>query len=409
MPKRTTPLSDTHIRAIKPQAKDIKLFDGDGLHLLITSTGGKLWRFKYRFGGMEKLLSLGKYPQISLADARQKREEARTLIAKGVDPGAVKQAQKEAQTHETETVEVVAREWMAKQSVAWVPTHTNTVKARLEAYIFPHIGSRPISEIRPPELLAVLRRLEARGTIETAHRVKQICGQIFRYAVVTGRAESDPSTPLSGALASVKVKHMAAITDRKEVAGLLRAIEDYHGSFIVKAALRLAPLVFVRPGELRQMEWAEIDFDSATWTIPAEKMKMRKIHSVPLAQQALGILEEIKPLTGGGRYVFPSARGMGRPMSNMALLAALRRMGIGKDEMTAHGFRSMASSLLHETGWDSNLIELQLAHRDSNTIRAIYNRAERLDERRKMMQSWADYLDALKTGAKIIPFRSAKG
>lgn len=372
------------------------MFDGAGLFLLISPAGGKLWRLKYRFGGREKLLALGSYPQISLADARQRRDEAKAMIAKGVDPGAARQAQKEAQSQAAETFEVVAREWLAKKSSGWVASHTDTIRARLKKYIFPYIGSRPTAEIRPPELLTVLRRIESKGTIETAHRVKQICGQVFRYAVVTGRAESDPSASLRGALESAKVKHMAAITDRKQAGGLLRAIEDYQGSFVVKCALRLAPLLFVRPGELRHMEWAEIDFESATWLIPAEKMKMRRSHGVPLATQSLAILKEVRPLTGDGRYVFPSARSNERPMSDMALLAALRRMGFTKEEATTHGFRSMASSLLHEAGWDSSLIELQLAHRDRNVVRGIYNRADRIEERRKMMMFWADYLDELK-------------
>jgi len=255
--------------------------------------------------------------------------------------------------------------------------------------------------------LGVLRKIEARGTFETAHRVKQICGQVFRYGVGKGVCEHDPSAGLRGQLvAKPKVKHMAAITDSKETAGLLRAIDGYSGTLIIKCALCLAPLLFVRPGELRHMEWKEINLDAALWTIPAEKMKMRKTHAVPLSRQALMILEEIRPLTGEGRYVFPSARTTVRPISNMAINAALRRMGFTKEEMTGHGFRSTASSLLHEAGWDSNLIELQLAHRDTNTVRAIYNRAERLEERRKMMQAWADYLDTIKSGAKIIPIRA---
>lgn len=406
MPKRIAPLTDLQVRTAKAPKKAAKLYDGGGLFLSITPSGGKLWRFKYRFGGLEKKLSFGAYPAVSLSDARQRRENARQLLAQGIDPGLVKKEQRQAGWQEGDTFEALAGEWIALQQGAWVPTHTETIKARLEAYVFPYLGARPVSEITPPELLAVLRRIESRGIVETAHRVKQICGQVFRYGVGVGRCERDPSADLRGQLAKKpKPKHMAAITERKEVAALLRAVDEYAGSLVTRCALRLAPVVFVRPGELRNMEWAEIDFDAALWTIPAEKMKMRKVHSVPLSKQALAILGEIRPVTGQGRFVFPSARTSTRPMSNMAVNAALRRMGFTKDEMTGHGFRSLASSLLHEAGWDTTLIELQLAHRDMNTVRAIYNRAERLEERRKMMQSWADYLDALKTGAKILPFR----
>lgn len=402
MPRRIAPLTDTQVRNAKPQAKDFKLFDGGGLFLLVTPTGGKLWRLKYRFGGREKLLSFGAYPQISLAAARQKRDESKSQIANGIDPGEAKKDE----ARSVETFETLAREWLSRQETAWTPKHKETVEARLGTYIYPHLGTRPVGEITAPELLGVLRKIEAKGTFETAHRVKQICGQVFRYGVGKGVCEHDPSAGLRGQLAAKpKPKHMAAITDPKETAGLLRAIDDYSGTLIIKCALRLAPLVFVRPGELRHMEWKEIDFDAALWTIPAEKMKMRKTHAVPLSRQSLAIIEEIRPLTGEGRFVFPSARTSIRPISNMAINAALRRMGFTKEEMTGHGFRSTASSLLHEAGWDSNLIELQLAHRDTNTIRAIYNRAERLEERRKMMQEWADYLDALKSGAKVIPLR----
>ncbi len=411
MPKRIAPLTDLQVRNAKAPKKEVKLFDGGGLYLSVTPSGGKLWRFKYRFGGLEKKLSLGAFPAVSLAAARQERDKARQLLAQGIDPGAARKEQQRVGQREEDTFKALAGEWVALQEGAWAPTHTETVKARLEVYVFPHLGARPVSEITPPELLSVLRRIEAKGIVETAHRVKQICGQIFRYGVGVGRCERDPSADLRGQLVrKPKVKHMAALTDRKEVAALLRALDDYAGSLVLRCALRLAPLVFVRPGELRHMEWAEIDFDTALWTIPAEKMKMRKVHAVPLSRQALAILAEIRTFSGGECYVFPSATGKGRPMSNMAINAALRRMGFTKEEMTGHGFRSLASSLLHEAGWDSTLIELQLAHRDTNTVRAIYNRAERLEERRKMMQAWADYLERLAAGQeeKIVPIRSAR-
>lgn len=400
MPKRITPLSDLQIRNAKPRSKEVKLFDGGGLFLSVQPSGGKLWRLKYRFGGLEKKLSLGAFPAVSLAAARQKRDEARELVAQGIDPSEWKKTDALV----SETFEDLAREWLAREETGWTVKHKETVEARLKAYIFPHIGNRPVARLSASEVLAVLRKIEAKGTIETAHRVKQICGQVFRYGVGKGACDHDLTAGLRGQLMKKpRVKHMAAITDRRDVCGLLRAIDDYSGTLVTKCALRLAPLLFVRPGELRHMEWSEIDFDSALWTIPAEKMKMRKTHSVPLARQAIAILEEIRPLTGAGKYVFPSARTKTRPISDMAINAALRRMGFSKDEMTGHGFRSMASSLLHEAGWDSNLIELQLAHRDTNTVRAVYNRAERLDERRKLMDAWAEMLESLKSGAKIIP------
>lgn len=406
MPRRIIPLNDFQIRKLKTPTKEIKLFDGNGLFLLATPSGGKLWRFKYFFNGKEKLMSFGSYPEISLLGARQKRKDTRELIAQGIEPGEAKKAA--ALTGET--FQQLAMEWLTRQTSAWTPRHSETVKARLVSYVYPFIGNLPVSKLTSVELLGLLRKIEAKGTMETAHRVKQICGQVFRYGVGKGSCEHDLSAGLRGQLAKKpRVKHMAAIIDRKETAGLLRAINDYSGTFVVKYALRLAPFLFVRPGELRHMEWAEIDFGAALWTIPAEKMKMRKTHAVPLSWQAIAILEEIRPLTGEGKYVFPSVRTTTRPISDMAINAALRRMGFTKDEMTGHGFRAMASSQLHEAGWDSNLIELQLAHRDTNTVRAVYNRAERLEERRKMMQAWADYLDALREGAKIIPICVSSG
>ena len=405
MPRRTLPLTDLQIQKAKPKSKEVKLFDGGGLYLSVQPSGNKFWRLKYRFKGREKKLSLGAYPAISLAAARKKKEEARELIAKGMNPS--EWGKSESLT--SETFEELARGWLTLHENAWTPRHKETVEARLKAYIFPYLGKRPISQITPAELLVVLRRIEAKGTIETAHRVKQICGQVFRHGVGKGACEHDITAGLRGQLAKKpRVKHMAAITNRKEAGGLLRAIEDYSGTLITKCALRLAPLLFVRPGELRHMEWAEIDSENALWTIPAEKMKMRKTHAVPLARQSLAILEEIRPLTGGGKYVFPSARTKTRPISDMAINAALRRMGFSKEEMTGHGFRAMASSLLHEAGWDSNLIELQLAHRDTNPMREIYNRAERLEERRKLMDDWADMIDSLKAGAKTLHFDEKK-
>ena len=409
MPKRIMPLTDTTVRTIKPAENPKKLFDGGGLFLLVTPTGGKLWRLKYRFGGIEKLLSLGTYPQTSLSDARQKREQARALMLNGVDPRDIKKALKEAGTQENETFEVIAREWHTKFSASWAASHSNKIIRRLELYVFPWLGDRQIKSITAPDLLTVLRRIEAKGALDTAHRTKQNCGQVFRYAVATGRAARDPSADLRGAIPPASGKHMATITDPKEIAGLLRSIDDYRGSIVTRCALQLAPLFFVRPGELRHAEWSEFNLDAAEWRIPAEKMKAGVLHIVPLSRQALDVLREIHPLTGHGRYVFPSPRTDSRPMSSNAILSALRRMGFAKDEMSGHGFRSMASTLLNEQGWNRDAIERQLAHAERNSVRAAYNYAEFMPERKKMMQAWADYLEGIKAGAKIIPIGSALG
>ena len=409
MPKRITPLTDTKVRTIKPAEKPKKIFDGGGLFLLVTPTGGKLWRLKYRFGGIEKLLALGAYPQTSLADARQKRDNARALMLNGVDPRDIKKAQKAAGAQENETFEVIAREWHTKFSASWAASHGTKIIRRFELYVFPWLGDRQIKSITAPDLLTVLRRIEAKGTLDTAHRTKQNCGQVLRYAVATGRAERDPSADLRGALPPASGKHMATITDPKEIAGLLRSIDDYRGSIVTRCALQLAPLFFVRPGELRHAEWSEFNLDTAEWRIPAEKMKASVLHIVPLSRQAQGVLREIHPLTGHGRYVFPSPRTDSRPMSSNAILSALRRMGFAKDEMSGHGFRSMASTLLNEQGWNRDAIERQLAHAERNSVRAAYNYAEFMPERKKMMQAWADYLEGIKAGAKIIPIGSAVG
>jgi len=400
------PLTDTKTRNAKPKDKQYKLFDSDGLFLLVSPAGGKWWRFKYRFGGKEKLISLGTYPEVSLAEARIRRDTARKQVADGIDPSQARKALKASKVHDENTFEVVAREWHSKFTPTWTAGHAATIIRRLEYNVFPWIGARPIIEIKAPELLMVLRRIESRGALETAHRVKIICGQVFRYAVATGRAERDPAADLRGALPPVKPKHFSAMTDPDKVAGLLRAIDGYQGSFVTKCALRLAPLLFVRPGELRQMEWAEIDLDTAEWNIPAEKMKTRQPHLVPLASQAVEILRELHPLTGDGRYVFPSPRTSKRPMSNNAVLSALRRMGFEKDEMTGHGFRAMARTILDEVlQVRPDFIEHQLAHAVRDPLGRSYNRTTHLEERRKMMQTWADYLDGLKAGAKVIPLR----
>ena len=409
MPKRIIPLSDMKIQKAKSKDKAVTLFDGGGLFLLVTPSGGKLWRFKYRYDGKQKLLAFGSYPEISLFDARRRRDDARRLLANNVDPGAVRKAQKQAKVEETETVEVIAREWHEKFKSKWTEGHALKIMRSLELDVFPWIGTRPIKDIKAPELLTVLRRVESRGVLEGAHRIRGICNMIFRYAVSTGRAERNPAQDLIGSLPSAKEKHFAAITEPKKVAELLRAIDGYSGSYVVKLALQLSPLVFVRPGELRHMEWTEVDFDEALWSIPAEKMKMREPHLVPLSQQAIKILEEIRKLTGASKYAFPSGRTFDRPMSNNAILAALRRMGYTKDEMTPHGFRAMARTIIDEVlQVRPDFIEAQLAHRVSDPLGRSYNRTQHLNERRKMMQTWADYLDGLKAGAKVIPFKKMR-
>jgi integrase len=393
----------THVAAhsAKPREKAYKLADEKGLHLLISPNGSKYWRFKYRFGGKEKQLSLGVYPEVTLAEAREKRDQARKLLSNDSDPGVVKQVKKRAIVMATEnSFESVALEWYGKFSTKWVASHGDRTYRRLEKDVFPWIGNRPIADIKAPELLSVLRRIEDRGAIETAHRIHQICGQVFRYAIATGKAERDISYDLRGAIPPTRKRHHATIVEPKKIIELLRAIKSYEGYFVTKCALQLAPLFFVRPGELRHAEWSEFNFETSEWRIPAEKMKMRATHIVPLATQAIAILRELEKLTGHGPYVFPSIRTSHRPMSNNTVLGGLRRLGYSKDEMTGHGFRSMASTLLNEQGWNRDAIERQLAHAERNNIRAAYNYAEYLPERRRMMQHWADYLDALTNDSK---------
>ncbi len=403
-------LTATEVKVAKQKEKPYKLTDGQGLYLQVTPTGRKRWRFKYRFDDKEKLLAFGTYPEISLAEAREKRDAARRQVANGIDPGELRKAEKTAKTQTTETFEHVAREWHQKFSPRWSPVHAETTIKRLERDAFPWIGSRPIAEIKAPELLTVLRRVESRGALESAHRVKTICGQVFRYAVATGRAERDCAADLKGALPPAKKSHLAALTDPKEVAALLRAIDTYAGSFVVKSALQIAAMFFVRPGELRTAEWSEVDLDAGLWSIPAEKMKMKLPHIVPLSRQAIEILKGLYPLTGRSQYVFPSPRTNRRPMSNNAILAALRRMGYSKDEMTGHGFRAMARTILDEVlHVRPEYIEHQLAHAVRDPNGRAYNRTAHLEERKKMMQLWSDYLDDIKAGAKILPFPKKVG
>ena len=404
-------LTDLEVKKANKTDKPEKRADGGGMYLLVQPDskkinvkgkkvavpGAKYWRLDFRFAGKRKTLAIGVYPDVSLSDARERREEARKVLANGADPGDIKKAQKAAKTALAEnSFEIVAREWFSKHAPNWKENHSSKIITRLEKDIFPWLGARPAGEITAPELLAAIRRIESRGALETSHRALANCGQVFRYAIATGRAQRDPAADLRGALPPVKEKHHASITDPKAIGELLRDLDGYQGAFVTRCALRLAPLVFLRPGELRKAEWAEIDLDKAEWRIPAARMKMNAVHIVPLSTQAVAILREIQPLTGAGKYVFPGARTTTRPMSENAVLAALRRMGYTTDEMTGHGFRSMASTLLNEQGFNRDAIERQLAHAERDGVRAAYNYAEYLPERKRMMQHWADYLDGLR-------------
>lgn len=384
-----------------------KHFDGGGMFLDVRANGSRYWRMKYRYAGRERLLSFGVYPEVSLAEARRRRDAARTAIRDGSDPAKVKQARKVAdKISAANSFEVVAREWLETQRKTLSASTFKKAEWTLIEQVCPWLGSQPITEIDPPALLSVLRRIEARGARETAHRTKERCGQVFRYAIATGRAERDPSADLRGALAPPVRKSRAALTDPAKVGNLLRDIDGYKGQFSTRCALQLAPLVFVRPGELRHAEWVEIDLDAAVWRVPAHKMKMREEHVVPLAPQAVAILRELEPLTGRGRYLFPSLRSPLEPMSENTVNAALRRLGYDRDTMTGHGFRAMASTRLNEMGWAPDVIERQLAHAERNKVRAAYNRAQYLAERKKMMTAWADYLDALRLGkGKVVAFK----
>jgi integrase len=412
-------LSDTRIRTTKPAAKPVRLYDERGLYLEVTPTGGRWWRLKYRFEGREKLLSMGTYPDTGLKAARAKRDQARELLAQGVDPSDARRAERAGKSEQaSNSFDAVAREWHTTVHLAQVSAgHAARTLIRLEQDVFPWLGSLTVSEIKAPQLLQTMRRIEARGAIETAHRALQACGQVFRYAIATGRAERDPTPDLRGALKPVLVQHMAAITDPKRVGELLRAIEDYKGMPITRAALQLAPLVFVRPGELRKAEWVEFAIEARQWRIPGARMKRTKqeklsgtAHIVPLSRQAVAILQDLKPLTGHGRYVFPSPRTGERPMSDNGVLSALRRMGFPKDEMTGHGFRAMARTLLAERlNVDEAVIEAQLAHAVKDSLGRAYNRTEFLEQRRRMVQLWADYLDKLREGAKVIHIKRRQG
>jgi integrase len=394
-------LTEVQVRNAKAGKKAVRMFDGYGMYLEIAPSGSKWWRLKYRHLGKEKRLSLGVYPETGLKGARARRDDARRLLANGVDPSENRKAVRASQIEQAgNSFEVVAREWFEKYSANWSESHAKRIIRRLEKDVFPWLGARPIADIKAMELLTTIRRLEKRDVMETAHRTLATCGQIFRYAVATGRAERDPSGDLRGALPPVKGEHFAAVTEPKKVGELLRVFEGYQGSLIVQSALALAPLVFVRPGELRNAQWVDIDLANAEWRYTVSKTKTA--HVVPLAKQAVTILGTLHGLTGKGQFVFPSARSRKRPMSDNAILAAMRRMGISKDEMSGHGFRAMARTILDEVlGFRPDLIEHQLAHSVRDPLGRAYNRTAHLPERREMMQRWADFLDELKSGAKI--------
>ena len=397
-------LSDASIRAAKGSSAQYKLYDEAGLFLIVRPSGGKLWRLKYRHHGKEQQLSIGVFPDVGLKEARRRRDEARTQIANGLNPSfEKKRAAVAASISAANTFKAVAEEFIAKREREGIKEITGAKARWLLALLEPALGSRPVAEIEPYELLAVLKKVELAGRYETAKRLLAFTGRVCRYAVATARANRNVAADLQGALTSPKVKHHAAILDPTGVGALLRAIDGFDGQPTTHWALRLAPHVFVRPGELRMAEWAEIDLDAAIWRIPGSRMKMNREHVVPLSKQALAILKEAQALTGDGRLVFPSVRTSRRPMSENTLNAALRRLGYSSDEMTSHGFRSTASTLLNESGrWSVDAIERALAHGDADTVRAAYHRGAHWQERVLMAQWWSDYLDGLRDGGRVI-------
>jgi integrase len=402
-------LSSVAVETAKPHQKPYKLSDGGGLYLLVNPDGSRWWRLKYRVDGREKLLALGVYPAKSLKAARKAREDAKEQLAAGTDPSEQRKANKANRiAARGNTFKAVAMEWFASRSGKWAKSHSDKILGRLENHVFPEIGSDPVSGLGGPRLLQVLRKVQETGSVDTAHRVRQYMNAIFRYAIQTHRLQANP-TPHSEVLPPLNGGKFASITDPKGVGALLRAIRGYRGAPSTRTALKLAPLVFVRPGELRAAEWLEFDLDAAEWAIPEGRMKKRRKHIVPLSKQAVAILRELHRFTGSGRYVFPSERGPLRPMSENTLNTALRAMGYSKDQMTAHGFRHMASTLLHESRkWRSEVIERQMAHADHNAIRAVYNAAEYLPERVEMMQWWANRLDTLAAVDNVLSMKAAK-
>lgn len=395
-------LTDVKIRNSRPADKPFKLYDGKGLYLLVNPGGSRLWRFRYRWQRRDKLLSLGRYPGVGLARARVKAGEYRDLVDGGTDPSVWRRT---VELAAGETFKAVAAEWLKSRKGVWSESHAERQESRLERHVYPWIGHRALAGIEAPDLLPVLRRIERSGRVETAHRVRAILSQVFRYGVVTGRAKRDPAADLQGAIRPAPPAHMAAITDPRRVGELLRSIWSYQGTLQVRCALQMIMYTFVRPVELRKAEWSEFDIAAAEWRIPAQRMKRRVEHLVPLSRQVISILEELRPLTGRWRYVFPSLRSAQRPISPNTLVNALRAMGYAKGEVTAHGARSTASTLLNESGFSADAVERQLGHLPADPVRAAYHRGEHLPERRRMMQAWADYLDGLRAGADVVPIR----
>ena len=394
------PLTDTQIRKATPSQKPFKKYDAQGLYLQIMPTGSKRWRLDYQHAGKRKTISLGTYPLVTLKQARNARDDAKRLLVDGIDPSQERKARKGAETA-GDSFEMVARDWFNRQKPTWADSHSSKIIRRLENDVFPLMGNRPITEITAPELLKVLRRIEERGAVESAHRVRTTCGQIFRYGISTARCERDVAADLRGALPPVKESHFAAVTEPEEVGALLRSLYSYQGTLPVQCALKLAPQLFARPGELRQAEWNDIDLEGAEWRYHVSKTD--QLHIVPLSTQAVEILRELQPFTGRRRYVFPSGRGGDRPMSDNALLAAMRKLDIPKEQATVHGWRATARTLLDEVlQFRPEVIEHQLAHKVKDALGRAYNRTQHLDERRRMMQAWSDYLDRLRTGADVI-------
>lgn len=395
------PLTDKQIKALKPEAKARKYFDGGGLYLEVAPSGGKWWRLKYRVNGVEKRISLGTYPETSLLEARDKAHEHRKCVREGLDPSVER---RRTQARAARTFEDVAREWLEKEKGSWTPRHCQATTSRLERLVLPRIGRQPLDSLQPPDILAMCNSIKTAVSTYTARLMLSLCSRIFRYGVVCGYISSDPCRDLSDALPSHKHTPMAALVEPKDITRLLKAIDVYDGDFKTFCALRLLPLCMVRTGELRQAEWSEIDFEDKIWRIPAEHTKRRREHLVPLSRQALEILRELHKVTGHGRFLLPGRRSDSRIMSENTVNAALRYMGFSQEEMCGHGFRSMASTRLNEMGFRADVIEKQLAHEQRNSVRKVYNRAEYLDERRDMLQQWADYLDGLRGDNGQKPF-----
>ena len=408
------PITDVLIRNAHPSGRSLRLFDGGGLYLEVAPSGSKYWRLKYRYAGREKRLALGVYPETGLKLARERRDDARKLLANGVDPSAARIAQKNSiKTAAANTFEPLAREWFATHKTSWVASHAAKNWHRIEKNLLPWLGKRPVTEITAPELLAVLRWVESRGKLDTAHRTRQLASKVFRFAIASGRAVRDPAQDLRGTLTTPAKRHLPAVTDPKHVGPLLLAMDAYVGTPVVMAALQLSPLVFVRPGELRKARWSEVDLEKGEWCIPAERMKMREPHLVPLSSQALAILKGLKPVTERLEFVFTGARSLKKPMSENAINAALRYMGVDGDTMCGHGFRAMARTILDEVlNFRVDVIEHQLAHAIRDANGRAYNRTSHVDARRRMMQRWADYLDELRVIAStpnVVPLRRNTG